>query len=205
VDDEPAALRGMLRNLRAQSLDFVTVTSAAEAIDRLEHQRIDVIVSDERMPGMSGHELLEIVAKRWPATVRIMLTGETDAEVVRRAINQGQVHQFLLKPCASAALMSAMSAAIQRIDLERAARELLRATSSRKSEVARKDPENEPASDGAWHLEPPAGNLDELIRSMRSVTSAPAAGPAATPSITQIEVAAEGWRTIVDLMDDVVC
>jgi signal transduction histidine kinase/FixJ family two-component response regulator len=201
VDDEPAALRGMLRNLRATSLEFVTVSSAAEAIDRLEHQRIDVVVSDERMPGMSGHELLEIVAKRWPATVRIMLTGETDAEVVRRAINQGQVHQFLLKPCASAALLSAMSAAIQRIDLERAARELLRATSSRKSGVPQEDPGNEPASDGAWHLEPPAGNLDELIRSMRSATSA----PLAASSMTQIEVAAEGWRTIVDLIDDAIC
>jgi signal transduction histidine kinase/FixJ family two-component response regulator len=204
VDDEPAALRGMLRNLHATSLDFVTVNSAAEAIDRLEHQRIDVIVTDERMPGMSGHELLEIVAKRWPATVRIMLTGETDAEVVRRAINQGHVHQFLLKPCVSATLMSAMSAALQRIDLERAARELLRAAHARPDRQDRavpRDLANEPAGDGAWHLEPPAAGFDELIRSMQTASST----AAAAPSMAQLEVAVEGWRTIVDLMDDVVC
>jgi len=201
VDDEPAALRGMLRNLHAKSLDFVTVTSAAEAIDRLEHQRIDVVVSDERMPGMSGHELLEIVAKRWPATVRIMLTGETDAEVVRRAINQGHVHQFLLKPCVTATLMSAMSAALQRIDLERAARELLRAAHARQEPPTSVDAVDGPASDGAWHLEPPTAGINELIHSMQTATSK----AVQTPSMTKLEVAVEGWRTIVDLMDDVVC
>ncbi len=200
VDDEPAALRGMLRTLHATPLDFVTVASAAEALDRLEHQPIDVVVSDERMPGMSGHELLEIVAKRWPATVRIMLTGETDAEVVRRAINQGHVHQFLLKPCDSATLLSAMRAALQRIDLERASRELLRA-STRQIADKSESRSDAPASDGAWHLEPPVGSVDELIRSMRAAASAPAARPAQP----DLEVAIEGWRTIVDLIDDVVC
>jgi len=200
VDDEPAALRGMLRTLHSTPLDFVTVASAAEALDRLEHQQIDVVVSDERMPGMSGHELLEIVARRWPATVRIMLTGETDAELVRRAINQGHVHQFLLKPCDSATLLSAMRAALQRIDLERAARELLSASTQQRV-AALDDPLSEPASDGAWHLEPPTGNVDDLIRSMHAAATTRIAPQAPA----DLEHATEGWRTIVDLIDDVVC
>jgi two-component system NtrC family sensor kinase len=203
VDDEPAALRGLLRTLHSTPLEFASVDSAAEALDVLERRPVDVIVTDQRMPGMTGDQLLEVVAQRWPATVRIMLTGETDAEVVRRAINLGHVHQFLLKPCDSATLLSAMRAALQRIDLERAGRELLRATAARSRRLrrgARADDStsaDEPGSDGAWHLEPPAGDLDQLIRSMKEVAARPT-------TVADLEEASTGWRTIADGITDLI-
>ena len=101
VDDEPHvldALRRMLRYMR-QEWDTEFVLNAGEALDRLAVCPFDVVVSDMRMPGMDGAQLLEQVRRLSPATVRIVLSGHCDREAVMRTVKVA--HQFLTKPCDS--------------------------------------------------------------------------------------------------------
>ena len=99
VDDEPnilTALRRMLRSFRDE-YDMHYAASGKQALEIMEGDSFDVIVSDMRMPGMDGAQLLEIVQKKYPHTIRIMLTGQADQESILRTV--GFVHQFLTKPC----------------------------------------------------------------------------------------------------------
>ncbi len=99
VDDEQNILEGLRRMLRSLRNEYNMhfVTGGAEALELMADQCFDVVVSDMRMPGMDGAELLEIVKERYPHTIRIMLTGQADEESILRTV--GVVHQFLAKPC----------------------------------------------------------------------------------------------------------
>ncbi|MGD2062433.1 MAG: response regulator [Nitrospirota bacterium] len=99
VDDEPNILAGLRRMLRGErdrwQMDFAA--SGPEALARLEEMPFDVVVSDMRMPGMDGARLLTEVSQRHPATVRIVLSGQSDLESVMKSV--GPTHQYLTKPC----------------------------------------------------------------------------------------------------------
>lgn len=99
VDDEPNILQGLRRMLRSMRHDFAMffAEEGKKALEIMEEEDIDVVVSDMRMPGMDGAELLTEIRNRHPHTIRIMLTGQADEESTIRAI--GIVHQFLSKPC----------------------------------------------------------------------------------------------------------
>ena len=99
VDDEAQVLRGIERALDAEDVEWETffAGSGAEALELLESQDIDAIVSDMRMPGMDGAELLERVALLKPNVVRVVLSGQATKESVYRAVNP--MHQYLSKPC----------------------------------------------------------------------------------------------------------
>ncbi len=84
VDDQPAFLQALKRLLPCHA-DCVIVTSALKAIRELEAGSFDLIVSDLEMPGMWGPELLEFAAERWPDMRRILLTGHTSGELLRKA------------------------------------------------------------------------------------------------------------------------
>ena len=98
VDDEENVLRALSRVLRRDGYTIHTATSAAEGMDILATQRIQVIMSDQRMPGMSGVEFLSRVKEMYPDTVRIILSGYTDLATVTDAINRGAIYKFLTKP-----------------------------------------------------------------------------------------------------------
>ncbi|GAB4317513.1 MAG: response regulator [Candidatus Zixiibacteriota bacterium] len=99
VDDDPNVLHGLRRMLhRMRDMwDMEFVESGELALDRLEEQQFDVVVSDMRMPGMNGAQLLEQIQQRHPQTVRLILSGYSDQELVLRSV--GPAHQFLAKPC----------------------------------------------------------------------------------------------------------
>lgn len=99
VDDEPNILSSMKRMLRGLRKTAVMsfVESGKAALAAMEDEPYDVVVSDMRMPGMDGAELLAILCKKWPRTIRIMLTGQADSASVLKTVNV--VHQFLMKPC----------------------------------------------------------------------------------------------------------
>lgn len=99
VDDEPAITEALGALLRREGYEVHCADSADVALDILATDRMDVVVSDERMPGESGSALLAEVRQRYPATLRIMLTGHATVESAVRAINEGEVYRFLLKPC----------------------------------------------------------------------------------------------------------
>jgi len=99
VDDEQNILDGlrrMLRSLRKEfKMDFAE--NAASALEMMDSQTCDIVVSDMRMPGMDGADFLTQIKLKFPQTIRLMLTGQADDESVMRAV--GVVHQFLAKPC----------------------------------------------------------------------------------------------------------
>ena len=101
VDDEPAlldGLRGRLRALRSR-WEMVFVESATRAITEIELRPFDVVVSDMRMPNIDGAQLLATIAERWPATIRIVLSGHVQEEQSARVLTSA--HQFLSKPCSA--------------------------------------------------------------------------------------------------------
>ena len=96
----------MLRPMR-QEWDMHFASGGPEALERLDRAPCDVIVSDMRMPGMDGAQLLAEVRKRHPMTVRFALSGHTEPDMILRAI--GPTHQFLAKPCDADLLKTSVS------------------------------------------------------------------------------------------------
>lgn len=99
VDDQMA-----IRNLLKEAFDRGPYTvqiaaSAEEALRLLAIAPVDVVISDEKMPGMSGTEFLAVVRKKYPETIRIILTGHASLETAIRAINMGEIYRFFTKPC----------------------------------------------------------------------------------------------------------
>ena len=99
VDDEPNLTSALVRSLDRTQFEIFTADSAQKGLMILAGNDIDVVVSDERMPGMPGSEFLSEVRKKWPNTIRMILSGQADLEAAVRAINEGEVYRFLLKPC----------------------------------------------------------------------------------------------------------
>ncbi|MBZ5577158.1 MAG: HDOD domain-containing protein [Acidobacteriia bacterium] len=99
VDDEPKVLEGLERMLHAQrkQWEMSFVASGAEALALLETRPFDAIVTDVRMPEMGGVRLLECVQQRFPATMRVVLSGFFEREAALKAA--GLAHQYLAKPC----------------------------------------------------------------------------------------------------------
>src|SRR5262249_37079716 len=106
-------------------------TSADEGLTLLEQYEIPVVISDQRMPGMTGTEFLARVVERHPDAVRLLLTAYTDAGTVLAAINRGHVYHYITKPCDPDALRRILRRAIEHHSLTSAlkqkSRELARA------------------------------------------------------------------------------
>jgi len=98
VDDEPSILASMRRLLRRDGYDILTANSAKEGFLILAQQEVQVILSDQRMPEMSGTEFLSRARELYPETIRIVLSGYTDLESISDAINRGSIYKFLTKP-----------------------------------------------------------------------------------------------------------
>ena len=113
VDDDQNILHGLVRALRHQPYRVYTATSGEEALLILKGHRVNVIVSDEQMPGMCGSDLLAWVAENCPKVMRIVLTGRPTVEAAIRAINEGAVYQFFTKPCNPAVLAVAIRKALE--------------------------------------------------------------------------------------------
>ena len=113
VDDEPKVTRAIKHTLRKENYEILSAVSAQEALGILERESVDVVVSDEQMPGMSGSELLARVCREYPDTVRIILTGQASLEAAVRAINEGEIYRFLEKPCDAEELATAIRQALQ--------------------------------------------------------------------------------------------
>lgn len=126
VDDEPKVTDALKRALRREPYVFLTATSGAEAQQLLERQHVDVVVSDEQMPGMSGSEFLSRVRRQFPHTIRIILSGQANLESAVRAINDGEVYRYFLKPCIPAELILTVRQALNHKRLEENSRRLLR-------------------------------------------------------------------------------
>jgi two-component system response regulator HupR/HoxA len=97
VDDEQRSLETLRRTLEDHFTIF-TAVSAEEGMAAMESEYIQIVLSDQRMPGTSGVEFLRRVRSRWPNTVRLILSGHTDAQDIIAGINEAGIWQYLLKP-----------------------------------------------------------------------------------------------------------
>ena len=113
VDDEPQVLEGLRRRLQplTHKWDMTFVDSGADALSQFELTPHDVIVSDISMPGMDGAQLLHAISERWPATIRIALSGMSDVEQKLRLLPLA--HQYLSKPCRAEQLEDAVMRSVQ--------------------------------------------------------------------------------------------
>ncbi len=125
VDDEPLVTEALRRALHRESLDVRTANSADEAFGLLAHEPMDVVVSDEMMPGMLGSDFLGVVCAKYPETIRIILTGHPNLDTALRAINKGQIYRFLIKPCSGPELALTIRQGIQHRELSRKSQSLL--------------------------------------------------------------------------------
>jgi EAL domain-containing protein (putative c-di-GMP-specific phosphodiesterase class I)/FixJ family two-component response regulator len=117
LDDEENILTALTRLLRRDGYKILKATSAAVAFDLLAEHPVGVIVSDQRMPEMSGTEFLRRVKQIYPGTVRLVLSGYTDLKSVTDAINEGAVYKFLTKPWDDDLLRANIQEAFQRYEL----------------------------------------------------------------------------------------
>ena len=111
VDDERRVLNAM-RGLFRRDYELFLTSEGAEAVKIAVENDVDVIVADQRMPGMTGIEVLSAVKQKSPRTVRILLTGYADPTAVEGSINLGEVFRFLSKPCPPKILRETLSLAI---------------------------------------------------------------------------------------------
>ncbi|TWT78183.1 Hydrogenase transcriptional regulatory protein hupR1 [Posidoniimonas polymericola] len=128
VDDDHTLLSSIGRNL-CLDYDLVTACSGAEALEKItEHGPFGLVLTDMRMPGMTGLQLIIEARKVSPMTSYIMLTGNQDLGTAVQAVNEGHVFRFLSKPCELATIRSAIEAGLRQYGLEVGEKELLNKT-----------------------------------------------------------------------------
>lgn len=135
VDDEPNILSTLRRLFRPQGYTVLTAESGQTALTILEQHPIDLIISDMRMPVMSGAELLGAIAQRWPETIRILLTGYADIQSTVTAINKGGIYKYISKPWEDNDLLLTVSRALEWQDSERQRHQLLELTTRQNEEL----------------------------------------------------------------------
>lgn len=127
VDDEPNVLASLKLMLR--EYDVHTATSAAQGLELLKaFDPVPVVISDMRMPQVSGAQFLKEVAVRYPMTARVLLTGASDMEAAVDAVNLGNLFRFLLKPCPPEHLRATLGAALEHHRILTSERDLLQRT-----------------------------------------------------------------------------
>jgi type II secretory ATPase GspE/PulE/Tfp pilus assembly ATPase PilB-like protein/FixJ family two-component response regulator len=137
VDDEQNVLKSMRRIFRQESYTIHTADSGEQALAIMDQETIQVVISDHRMPGMTGTDLLREVKKRYPATIRIMLTGYADVDAVMGAVNDGAVYKFITKPWNDDDLRLTVSLALEQYDLIKENNNLKKQASRQKKEIKR--------------------------------------------------------------------
>ena len=115
VDDEPRILSALRRSLRREGFEIVTADSTAEALRSLEAEPFDLILSDHKMPGMTGLQLLERAAEHSPGAIRLLITGWTEA-IPDDDIRAVGVRAVITKPWDDAALKATLRRAVEELE-----------------------------------------------------------------------------------------
>ena len=118
VDDEANILKAVRRLFKGEAFEVHTAENGSSAIDFLSGQAVQVIVSDQRMPGMTGVDLLSRVREQWPDIVRIMITGNTEMKVAVEAINRGEIYRMITKPWADEEMRATVKEALNLYSLK---------------------------------------------------------------------------------------
>lgn len=128
VDDEINILKSLNRLLRTDGYRLLTAESGADALKVMASERIDLVISDMRMPEMDGAVFLSHVRQHWPDTIRILLTGHADMAQTVSAINHGEIYRFIAKPWNDQELLIIVRQALEQLHLRRENQRLLQLT-----------------------------------------------------------------------------
>ncbi len=123
VDDEPANLRSLARLFR-EEYEVLTAESGQQALDLLGQHDVALLITDQRMPGMEGIELLKKTVPIRPRMVRMILTGYTDVDALVEAINCGQVYRYVTKPWNNEDLRMTVKRALEHFEANKETYEL---------------------------------------------------------------------------------
>jgi two-component system, probable response regulator PhcQ len=126
VDDEPNVIASLKRELADEPYEIYSAGGGAEGLDILKQGRVKVVISDEKMPLMSGVEFLACVKEYYPETVRIMLTGYASLDAAMKAVNEGEIYRFFSKPWNEIELKLSVRAALEKYNLEAENKRLLK-------------------------------------------------------------------------------
>jgi response regulator RpfG family c-di-GMP phosphodiesterase len=113
VDDEPSILNSLRRVLYQTQYRVLLCTTAQEALSVLAQEKVDLIISDYRMPAMTGAELLKKVKERYPKTVRTILSGYSEPQVILEAIQMGDISHYITKPWEEQELLQIIKSALE--------------------------------------------------------------------------------------------
>lgn len=138
VDDEPAILAALRRLLRPLGYRLLLAESGAAALEILEKEPVDLVLSDMRMPGMNGAQLQQAVCQRWPDVARLLLTGYADISSTIAAINQGEIQRYITKPWEDQELLLAVREGLERAQLRQENRRLLALTQAHNEQLERR-------------------------------------------------------------------
>jgi len=128
VDDEPNILKSLQRLLRQEEMNVLCASTGREALEILNKTPTQVFVTDQRMPEMSGVDLLSEVREQHPTIIRMMLTGFTEIKVAVEAINQGEIYRLITKPWNDDELRATIRQAFEQADLKDEIKRLNRVT-----------------------------------------------------------------------------
>ena len=117
VDDEQNILHSIKRLLRKEGYRLLTASSGVEGLKVLEENNVHLVLSDQRMPQMSGTEFLAEVKEKYPDVIRIILTGYTEVDSITESINKGNIYKFFLKPWNDQNLKLEIGKALEQYDL----------------------------------------------------------------------------------------
>jgi response regulator RpfG family c-di-GMP phosphodiesterase len=117
VDDEESILHSLKRLLRKEGYRILTATNGNDGFEILKEQDVHLVVTDQRMPGMSGTEFLAKVKENYPEVIRIVLSGYTEVDSITESINKGHIYKFMLKPWNDQNLKLEIKQALEQYDL----------------------------------------------------------------------------------------
>ncbi len=117
VDDEVSILSALKRLLRKEDYHLLTASSGEEGLALLETHKVQLVISDQRMPKMTGVEFLQKVKESYPDTVRVILSGYANVNVLFEAINRGEIYRFFAKPWSDEELKIAIQQCLSHYDL----------------------------------------------------------------------------------------
>lgn len=114
VEDEPQIQELLAINLQHAGHRVVRASSAEEALDELGKHKFTLVITDQKMPHITGVELLERIGERYPFLVKVLLSGFTEVPEIQRAVERGGIHNYVVKPVDSEKLRAAVTEAIER-------------------------------------------------------------------------------------------
>ena len=151
VDDEVSVLRSLKRYLIREPYIFLFAHNGVEALEMMKKQIVHIVVTDMKMPGMDGLELLKKIKTRYPDTMRLVLSGFSQVSSIVWAINSGEIYRYITKPVTPELLKQTLSDAVDFYLLKHDRKQLVDSLKERNHELSQAIEEKDSAQKKLGH------------------------------------------------------